>query len=268
MQRTDAMTFAESGAPPWWLRALLWGAPLGIVAAGWVDRGTDGAAGGAVAAAVVLLFATLPLEFSFAWYGGVRVVDGRLHVGRRSVPVHALDLSTMTFEVGPEIYSVFDRHRIMSNPIWLHDKLAVDGPSQRSSGARRGEQQPAGRAGGRAALNLRSARPARVSRSSRGPSRGMSRAQPASGLPVVPEPTPLHADEVVGAGGTDVRGYEHCTRQFGGQCHNGVVDRTADATGRCEPAYEGAALAVGRLQNRVKGLSSQVSTAITAAVTS
>jgi len=66
MQRTDAMTFAESGAPPWWLRALLWGAPLGIVAAGWVDRGTDGAAGGAVAAAVVLLFATLPLEFSFA----------------------------------------------------------------------------------------------------------------------------------------------------------------------------------------------------------
>ncbi len=46
---------------------------------------------------IVLLFATLPLEFSFAWYGGVRVAAGRMHVGRRSVPVHALDLSTMTF---------------------------------------------------------------------------------------------------------------------------------------------------------------------------
>ncbi|MBA3622525.1 MAG: hypothetical protein H0W51_09460 [Euzebyales bacterium] len=109
------------------MRALLWGVPPAIVAFGWIDGGADGAAGGAVAAVIVLLFATLPLEFSFAWYGGVRVAAGRMHVGRRSVPVHALDLSTMTFEVGPEMFSVFDKHRMMSNPIWLHDKLAVNG---------------------------------------------------------------------------------------------------------------------------------------------
>jgi hypothetical protein len=72
---------------------------------------------------IVLLFATLPLEFSFAWYGGVRVAAGRMHVGRRSVPVHALNLSTMTFEVGPEMFSVFDKHRMMSNPIWRTTSL-------------------------------------------------------------------------------------------------------------------------------------------------
>ena len=29
---TEVMTFAESGAPPWWLRIMLWGAPPAIVA--------------------------------------------------------------------------------------------------------------------------------------------------------------------------------------------------------------------------------------------
>ncbi len=56
-------------------------------------------------------------------------------------------------------------------------------------------------------------------------------------------------------GGTDVCRYEHCTRQFGGQCHNGVVDRTADATSRRESAHEGALfLRWRRLQNRVEAI--------------
>ncbi|MBA3373851.1 MAG: hypothetical protein M3493_10140 [Actinomycetota bacterium] len=124
---TEVMTFAESGAPPWWLRIMLWGAPPAIVAFGWIEGGADGAAGGAVAAGDRAAVRHAAVGVQLRLVRRVRVVEGRLHVGRRSVPVHALDLSTMTFEVGPEVFSVFDRHRLMSNPIWLHDKLAVNG---------------------------------------------------------------------------------------------------------------------------------------------
>lgn len=108
----------------------LWGLPPGLTVFGWLTGGADGAAGAAVGAAVILLFLTVPLEVSQSrrLYGGVRVADGRLHVGRRSVPVAALDLSSMTSEASAEAFAVLGKGRLMSNPIWLRDLAgAIDG---------------------------------------------------------------------------------------------------------------------------------------------
>lgn len=121
-------TFAESGAPPPWLRALLWVVvPLGSIGGGWLAGGSSGALGGAVVAACVFVFLTLSLEISGRFYGGVRVEGDRLYVGRRSVPVDALDLSTLRFQETADVYNVFGKGQLKSNPMWLKHTVAVEG---------------------------------------------------------------------------------------------------------------------------------------------
>lgn len=122
-----APTFAESGAPPPWVRALLWVVvPLAAVGGGWLANGPGGAAGGAVGAACVLL-AVIALEWGCRRDGGVTVVGGRLFVGRNSVPVAALDLTTLGFVETPDVYRVFGSNQLKSNPLWLRHTVALDG---------------------------------------------------------------------------------------------------------------------------------------------
>lgn len=127
MKGYQEVQFSESGAPPRWLRLLLLGVPLGAVGLAWLTAGADSAAGAAVAALVVLVCGVVPLELGQVLYGGVVVAEGRLHVGRRSAPVRALDLDTVTAQAGAEVFAVFGRDRLVSTPLWLRDTLAVSG---------------------------------------------------------------------------------------------------------------------------------------------
>lgn len=127
MKGHQEVLFSESGAPPPWLRLLLLGVPLGGVVLAWFAGGADGAAGAAVAASAVLVFGVVPLELGQVLYGGVVVADGRLHVGRRSTPVRGLDLDTVSFEAGAEVFAVFGRDRLVTTPLWRRHTLAVSG---------------------------------------------------------------------------------------------------------------------------------------------
>lgn len=124
-----AVKFAESGRPPWWLRLLAVGLACVAVGGGALVGGSDGAAGGAAGATIILIGWGLGLELGQALYGGVRVDATRLWVGKRSVPLAALDLDTLRFEAGFEIYAVFARGHLLSNPMWLPDTVAIDGHS-------------------------------------------------------------------------------------------------------------------------------------------
>ncbi|MEO7556694.1 MAG: hypothetical protein ABIV94_08855 [Acidimicrobiales bacterium] len=119
--------------PPPWLRALLWiGLPLAAVGGGWLANGAGGAAGGALGATLVLLAGVLPLELGQRFSGGVRVTRERLFVGRRSVPVNALDVTTLRFEETLDVYKVFGRDQLKTNPLWLRHTVAVEGPPRRA----------------------------------------------------------------------------------------------------------------------------------------
>lgn len=126
MERST-VRFAESAAPPAWLRLLVVGLAGAAIGWGALDGGADGAAGGAVVAAIILLVWGLGIELGQVIYGGVRIDATRLWVGRRSVALAALDLGSLRYEAGVEIYAVFARGALLSNPMWLPDTVAIDG---------------------------------------------------------------------------------------------------------------------------------------------
>lgn len=127
MNPSPAPRFTESGAPPPWLRVLLWvGLPVVIVAWGGLTDGADGAWAGVLSAVVVCIGALVPIELSVR-QGHVRVVGDHLHVGRRAVPVDALDLATLRFKETAAVYRFLGKGQLKSNPIWLRHTVALDG---------------------------------------------------------------------------------------------------------------------------------------------
>jgi hypothetical protein len=116
-------TFVESGAPPAWLRVLLWGS---LLLAGGAGASVDLALA-ALLVAILLCFLVLPLELSQRRYGGVCVEDGRIHVGRRSAPVSGLDLDSVRAARPGEAFGVFDRSLLATNPMWLKHSLSIPG---------------------------------------------------------------------------------------------------------------------------------------------
>jgi len=133
MRSNDTATFAESGAPPPWMRALAVLLGVGVPGYGWFSGGAGGAAAGAVAISTVLL-AYGGLELGQRLYGGVVVDRTHLRVGtRRSVALAALDLSTLRDEAGVETYAVFGERNLRSAPMWLRDTVAVNGRDDRGA---------------------------------------------------------------------------------------------------------------------------------------
>lgn len=106
---------------------------VGVLGYGWVSGGAGGAAGAAVGLSAILL-AYGGLELGQRWYGGI-VVDGtHLRVGtRRSVALSALDLSTLRFDAGPEVFAVFGDRNLKSTPLWRRDVVALDGRDERGA---------------------------------------------------------------------------------------------------------------------------------------
>jgi len=129
----DTATFAESGAPPWWLRALVVAVCAGWLAFGAVAGGADGAAGAAMGAAIVGL-GWGATELGQRWYGGIVVDETALRVGtRRQVALSALDLSTLRDEAGMETYAVFGERNLRSAPMWRRETVAVEGRDERGA---------------------------------------------------------------------------------------------------------------------------------------
>ncbi|MCI4354177.1 MAG: DUF2510 domain-containing protein, partial [Thermoplasmata archaeon] len=91
-----------------------------------------------LAIAAVAFFAIGPIAVPIAlvaWFVNVgryarvrtRIDDERLSVGRRSVPLAALDLSTVGRATNPWPWRVFSRRYLGANPIWTRDSLSVQG---------------------------------------------------------------------------------------------------------------------------------------------
>jgi hypothetical protein len=91
-----------------------------------------------LAIAAVAFFAIGPIAVPLAlvaWFVNVgryarvrtRIDDERLSVGRRSVPLAALDLSTVGRATNPWPWRVFSRRYLGANPIWTRDSLSVQG---------------------------------------------------------------------------------------------------------------------------------------------
>ena len=129
VDRRPRPTFKESHAPPPWLRVVLY-VVIPAAVLGYTAYQLDGAAGlgvGALIVAVILLCGALSLEISAPLYGNIKVSGGVLSVGRRAVPVSALDLSTLSVAETAEIYAVFGSGNLKSNPMWLRETVAVRG---------------------------------------------------------------------------------------------------------------------------------------------
>lgn len=128
--------FYDSQVPPVWLRILLWGPAPALVIFGAVTGRDDGAVWAAVMMALILVFVVGLMEFAVWFDGGICVNETRLWVGRRrsrSVALADLDLDTLRFEAAWEIYDVYGKGRLMSNPMWLPHFVAVDGHDERGS---------------------------------------------------------------------------------------------------------------------------------------
>ena len=126
MSSFERPAFKESHAPPPWLRVVLY-VVIPAAVLGYFTYQLDGAAGlsvGALIVAVILLCSALPLELSAPLYGNIKVSGGVLSIGRRTVPVSALDMSTLSFA---ETYVTFGSGNLKSNPMWLRETVTVRG---------------------------------------------------------------------------------------------------------------------------------------------